>query len=393
MPSAARTRQPARPRHRGHGHGQDGDAADAGGGFFPHRRAGLHGRREGRPDGHQPARAHRRQACRHARRARPASARAARLPHHALGRVRRTGPPGARHHLRHGPAAARAHAGPERDATGGAQHRLQDRRRPRPAAARPQGPACHAGPRGRERQGVHHRIRQHQRRQRGRHPARAAADRGPGRRPLLRRAHAQHPGLHADGGRTGRGERPRGRQAHEFAAPLRHLPALDALGAVRAAARDRRPRAAQAGVLLRRGPPALQRGAQGAGGAHRTGGAPRALQGRGRVLRHPEPAGHPRQRAGAARQPRAARAARLHAARPEGREGHRHHHAAAARPGHRGRHHRAGRGRGAGEPARRQGAAGHHRARVRGAAGQPDRPDHRAAAAGADGAVAGGGRL
>jgi hypothetical protein len=92
-------------------------------------------------------------------------------------------------------------------------------------------------------------------------------------------------------------------------------------------ARNWRPRKAQAGVLLRRGPPAVQRGAQGAHRAHRAGGAPGALQGRGRVFRHAEPARHPRQRAGPAGQPRAARAARLHAARPEGREGHGHHHA------------------------------------------------------------------
>ena len=72
----------------------------------------------------------------------------------------------------------------------------------------------------------------------------------------------------------------------------------------------------------------------------------------------------PDTRAGAAGQPRAARAARLHAARPEGGEGDRHHHAAEARAGHRDRHHRAGGGRGAGELARRQGAAQHHRARL-----------------------------
>jgi DNA helicase HerA-like ATPase len=61
---------------------------------------------------------------------------------------------------------------------------------------------------------------------------------------------------------------------------------------------NRRPREAQAGVLLRRGPPAVQRCAQGADRAHRAGRAPGALQGRGRVLRHPEPAGRSRQRAG-----------------------------------------------------------------------------------------------
>ena len=70
--------------------------------------------------------------------------------------------------------------------------------------------------------------------------------------------------------------------------------------AVRAAARDRRPGAAQAGVLLRRGAPAVQRSAQGAGRAHRAGGAAGALQGRRRVLRDAEPAGHSRLGAGPA---------------------------------------------------------------------------------------------
>lgn len=123
------------------------------------------------------------------------------------------------------------------------------------------------------------------------------------------------------------------------------------------------------------------------------GGAAGAIQGRGRVFRDPEPAGHSRQRARPGGQPRAACAARLHAARPEGREGHGHHHAPPARAGHRGRHHRTGRGRSAGEPAGRQGTSRAHRARLRAAARQPDRSDHPAAAPGADGAVAGGRRL
>jgi DNA helicase HerA-like ATPase len=58
----------------------------------------------------------------------------------------------------------------------------------------------------------------------------------------------------------------------------------------------------------------VHRRAQGAGRAHRTGGAAGALQGRGRVFRHAEPAGHSGQRAGAAGQPGAARPARLYAA-------------------------------------------------------------------------------
>ena len=80
-------------------------------------------------------------------------------------------------------------------------------------------------------------------------------------------------------------------------------------------------------------------------------------------------------------QPRAARAARLHAARPEGGEGGGRDHARQPedrRHGH--RDHRAGGGRGAGELPRRQGPARRHRARLRAAAGQPDRPDHAGAA-------------
>ena len=53
----------------------------------------------------------------------------------------------------------------------------------------------------------------------------------------------------------------------------------------------------------------------------RAGGAADPLQGRRRLFRHAEPARRARHGAGAARQPRAARAARLHAARPEGGQG------------------------------------------------------------------------
>ncbi len=68
------------------------------------------------------------------------------------------------------------------------------------------------------------------------------------------------------------------------------------------------------------------------------------------------PHGHSRQRAGPAGQPRAARAARLHPARPEGRQSHGQHHAPQPGAGHRSGHHRAGRGRGPGEPAGRRAA-------------------------------------
>ena len=53
-------------------------------------------------------------------------------------------------------------------------------------------------------------------------------------------------------------------------------------------------------------------------------------------------------------------------------------------PGHRDRHHRARGGRGAGQLPRREGPAQRDRARLRAAAGQPDRADHARAARGAD---------
>ena len=55
-----------------------------------------------------------------------------------------------------------------------------------------------------------------------------------------------------------------------------------------------------------------------AGRPRRAGGAADPLEGRRRLFRHAEPARRSRDRAGAARQPRAARAARLYAARAEG---------------------------------------------------------------------------
>ena len=97
--------------------------------------------------------------------------------------------------------------------------------------------------------------------------------------------------------------------------------ALAAQRALRAPARGRRPRQAQARLLLRRGAPAVHRLAAGAAHQDRAGRAPHPQQGRRRVLRHPEPDRHPRHGARPARQQGAARAARLHAARAEGRQG------------------------------------------------------------------------
>ena len=62
----------------------------------------------------------------------------------------------------------------------------------------------------------------------------------------------------------------------------------------------------------------VRRSAQGAAGEDRAGGAAGALQGRRRLFRDAKSARRAGQGAGAARQPRAARVARLHPARPEG---------------------------------------------------------------------------
>jgi uncharacterized protein len=109
----------------------------------------------------------------------------------------------------------------------------------------------------------------------------------------------------------------RRRQADGQPAPLCDVPAVAVVGHVREAARGRRPRQAQAGVLLRRGASAVHRRAQGAARQDRAGGAADPLQGRRRLFRHPEPARRARQGSRPARKPRAACVARLHPARPE----------------------------------------------------------------------------
>ena len=185
------------------------------------------------------------------------------MPGRVLGRVRRTGPPGARDRLRPGAAAARAPAQPQRDAGGRADARVQDRRRQRAAAARPQGPARDAAVRRRQRAAVPDRLRQRLRGLGRRHPARAAGARAAGRGQVLRRADAQHRRPAADRTRRqGRGQHPRRRQADDRAEALFDVAAVDAVRALRAAAGSRRPGQAEARVLLRRGAPAVHRRAE-----------------------------------------------------------------------------------------------------------------------------------
>ena len=154
------------------------------------------------------------------------------------------------------------------------------------------------------------------------------------------------------------------RGADDAAQALRHLPAVAAGRAVRAPARGRRPRQAEARLLLRRGASPVRRGAGGADRQGGAGGPPDPVEGRGRLLRHPEPARHSRYGAGPARQPRAARAARLHAARSEGRARRRRDVPRRSEARHGQGHHRAGRGRGAGVAARCRGFADRGRARA-----------------------------
>ena len=91
--------------------------------------------------------------------------------------------------------------------------------------------------------------------------------------------------------------------------------------AVRGAAGGRRPRQAEARVLLRRGAPAVRRRHRGVPRLGRPDRAADPLQGRRRLLRHPEPAGPAGRGARPARLARPARAARVHARRREGAEG------------------------------------------------------------------------
>ena len=126
----------------------------------------------------------------------------------------------------------------------------------------------------------------------------AARARAAGRRAVLRRADARHRRPDADRrAGSGRRQRPRRRQADAVAQALLDVPALAAVGALRAPARGRRPRQAEARVLLRRGAPAVQRRAEGAAREGRAGGAADPLEGRRRLLLHPEPARRPRDRA------------------------------------------------------------------------------------------------
>ena len=138
------------------------------------------------------------------------------------------------------------------------------------------------------------------------------------------------------------------------------------------------PEQAEAGVLLRRGASFVRRCAEGAGRPGRAGGAADPLEGRRRLFRHPEPARRAGDRAGAARQPAAARAARLYAARAEGGADGRRHVPPQSRFRLRGGDHPARHRRGAGLDAGGEGRAVDRPAHADPAAGFAARADHAA---------------
>ncbi len=115
--------------------------------------------------------------------------------------------------------------------------------------------------------------------------------------------------------RTRRDLPPRARSRPGEAAPLLDRADVDARRALRAASRGRRPRQAEARLLLRRGASALRRRDGRVHGVRRANGAHDPLEGRRRVLRDAASDGHPELRARAARQPRAARASCVHSER------------------------------------------------------------------------------
>ena len=182
-------RQPPRPGHRRNRHRQDRDAAGAGRRPVARRRSGVRRRHQGRSVGHLRGRRGQGRVGQ-ARQGSRLRLSARRISRGVLGRVRRAGPSGARHHLGDGAAAAVAHDGPQRRAGGRAQHRVPRRRRAGAAAARSEGPARDAGLSRRARRRADDAIRQCLEGHDRHHPAAASGAGEPGRHQVLRRAGA-----------------------------------------------------------------------------------------------------------------------------------------------------------------------------------------------------------
>ena len=373
---AARDGQPSRPHHRRDRHRQDRHAAGAGRALLAHRRAGVHGRREGRP-----VRASRRPGaptpkldasgsttlgCRRAGVARLPGRRSGTSSASRVIRCARRSPTWAR-------CCSRGCSNLNDTQEGVLTLVVQGRRRQRPAAARPEGPARDAAVRRRQRAGVQDAVRQ---RLAGSRSARSSAacsqleEQGGEQffgEPMLehRRPDAdrrdgprrrQHPGRRqADAARRSSTRRSCCGCSSEL---FENLPEVG----------DRdKPKLVfffdEAHLLFDDAPTALLEKIEQVVRLIRS-------QGRRRLLRHAEPARHARHGARPARQPRAARAARVHAARPEGGEGRSPRRCARTRSSTPSKAiTRARRRRSAGLAARREGHAGHHRARLDASAG------------------------
>ena len=316
--------QPARPGRRRHRHGQDQDAAADGRAAVGGRRPGDRRRHQGRPVRHRRAGRGQRPDDEPGHRGRPELDRD-RLPGRAAGARRPgRGADAARHDDVVRPDPAGEGARPQRGAGVVARPGVPLRRQGRPAAARPQGPARRrAVPHQRRGQGRAQGARRPLARDRRRDPARAHLVRGPGCGPVLRRAGVRDHGPDADRRRraaascrcsSSRSCRTGPRLFSTFLmwllADLFHeLPEVGDVDKPKLVFffdeahllfddaskefldRDRADRAAD------------------------------PVQGRRRLLRHPDPQGRAVRRPRAARQPGPARPARVHPRRREGAQG------------------------------------------------------------------------
>ena len=151
------------------------------------------------------------------------------------------------------------------------------------------GPARRAAVPDRGRRGRPRGLRRHVEGHRRRAAARDGGAGAAGRAGVLRRAGVRPGGPDADRARRPRaGEHPRAHRRAGQAGAVLDLHDVDAGAALPRAARGGRPREAEAGLLLRRGAPPLRRREQGVPRPGRAGGAADPLEGRRRLLHHPE---------------------------------------------------------------------------------------------------------
>ena len=287
-PPAARDDEPARPDRRRHRHGQDEDGAGARRAALGRRRLRLRRRLQGRPVRAPRAGAGRRPGARRAcrisacRSSRPAS-RSSSCRSAGSG----SGVPIRATVTDFGPQLLAKVLGANETQEASLALLYPLRRRARPAARRPRRPARAADllrqRRGQGRpEGHRRRLEPDDRRA----PPLARRARGRRRQRVLRRAAVRDRRPARGSTRRPRDHLvPRAAGGAGQAEALLDRPDVAARGAVRAASRGRRPRQAEARLLLRRGAPALRRGDGRVPGVGRADGADDPLEGRRRLLR------------------------------------------------------------------------------------------------------------